>query len=125
MHDLANSANSICSAVHFLEMISTNRKIGRYTRELIIGLKDECSRLERSSGGTASTPKGLAATREQLAEMTSIRSSHLCLMRKWIDGFGLQDLPRWFNHRSRAIRGQEIQDDGLELAREGALDVPC
>ena len=108
----------------FSKWISTNRKIGRYTRELIIGLKDECSRLERSSGGTASTPKGLAATREQLAEMTSIRSSHLCVMRKWIDGFGLQAGSQWFSDRRRTHRREdfktvkEAEAHGLELARE-------
>jgi hypothetical protein len=46
VHDLANSANSICSTVQLLET-DLNKDEGhrRYTRELIIGLKDECSRL--------------------------------------------------------------------------------
>jgi nitrogen-specific signal transduction histidine kinase len=45
VHDLANSANTICSAVQFLEMDVNKHEDRRYTRELIIGLKDECSRL--------------------------------------------------------------------------------
>ena len=46
VHDLANSANSIYSTIQFLEM-DLNKDEGhpRNTRELIIGLKDECSRL--------------------------------------------------------------------------------
>ncbi len=47
VHDLANSANSICSAVQFLEMdLNKHEGYPRHTRELIIGLKDECSRLD-------------------------------------------------------------------------------
>jgi hypothetical protein len=46
VHDLANSANSICSTVQVLEMdLNKHEGYPRYTRELIIGLKDECSRL--------------------------------------------------------------------------------
>ena len=46
VHDLANSANSICSTVQVLEMdLYKHEGYPRYTRELIIGLKDECSRL--------------------------------------------------------------------------------
>ena len=41
VHDLANSANSICSTVQVLEMdLNKHEGYPRYTRELIIGLKD-------------------------------------------------------------------------------------
>src|SRR5918992_5139181 len=47
-HDVANSLKNICGTVHLLEMGLKNhqRDHQEFNRELIISMKDECSRMK-------------------------------------------------------------------------------
>ena len=80
VHDLANSANSICSTIQVLEMdLNKHEGYPRYARELIIGLKDECSRLkshlqELRRLTTALTPTTELTGNDSCNEFTFLRN---------------------------------------------------